>query len=415
MSDFIASIRAKLDTSEIPKDIEKIQDSKIVLKNITIDAKSVSKAIQDELSNAKFTLNISNITSQMRQQGSESGRQFANSFAKETAKIDFGIKTGDFEAKLNSITTRSQKLAGVTTQTKKNIDQLNAAFSKMKDESVSADKRVEAYKEFNQLLPVIRNQLSAVESAEREAAKQAKETAKATQDVAKANQTLTKSETLSNKIQTWMNANTEAAKKYGVQLQAIQEQLKGNKDPEMLRNLSLQFSKIQSEAKSAGLVVNSFANSLKNTALQVLGLTSSVAILNKGIQVLKEMVQNVRDVDTAMTELYRVTDLSASQYEQLYDKMAASAKNYGATLSDIINSTASWVRLGFDANTAASLSEISATYQHVTDLDESTAVKNLVTAYKGFQDSLLKQVGGNQVEAFRLITDVYDRLGGYCP
>lgn len=79
----------------------------------------------------------------------------------------------------------------------------------------------------------------------------------------------------------------------------------------------------------------------------------------------------------------RVTSLSASEYENLYDSMTQSAKKYGAQLDTMIKSTASWVQLGFDANTASKLAEVSTMYQHVTDLDEATAVKNLVTAYKG--------------------------------
>ena len=90
-----------------------------------------------------------------------------------------------------------------------------------------------------------------------------------------------------------------------------------------------------------------------------------------------------------MTELYRVTDLTSQQYDALYDNMIASAKEYGATLTDVISSTADWVRLGFDASTANRLTEITAMYQHISDLDNDTAVENLVTAYKGFQDELL--------------------------
>lgn len=716
MSEFIANIKARLNTSEIPKDIQKIESQQITLKNVTIDAKAISSAIQKELSSAKFSLNISNVTSQMRQQGAESGRQFTKALTSElntikikpegldglkTAfsklgydeksisaitkglqelnlvtgqiriknrnngffdlsikgvdglgrsvseivrfgqdvdgamtrvtttvqkfgstvsqmksmeKINLGIETGNFDFKLNDIIQKSQSLSSVSQVTKDNISKLNESFQIMTNGSADTDSRIKAYERFSQLLPIIEGQLGKVATAEKTANVEFKQTlqaasqqadqkqkaaqeaaatitksstlisniqtwinentvaaerfgaeivkitsqlqgnsdpalfnnlkrdfenikaqakeleldtvslkrvlsdinggttgvsklskdisdvetkfrslretinnlksvnpqlyatqelsdvakgldrvrqlerelgsgtltpaemskkyvelrdtlssvdrqisivktdvnglsqaerdqAKAAEEVAKANQTLTRSETLSNKIEAWMNANTEAAKRYGTQLQAIQQQLKNNQDPEVLKRMTLEFSKIQSEAKAAGLVVNNFASSLKNTALQVLGLTSAVAIFHRGISVLKEMVQNVKDVDKAMTELYRVTNLSSSQYEALYDKMTVSAKQYGATLSDVINSTASWVRLGFDANTAAQLSEISAMYQHVTDLDEATAVKNLVTAYKGFQESLLNQTGGNEVEAFSQIADVYDRLG----
>lgn len=518
MSEFIANIKARLNTSEIPNDIKKIENQQVTIKNVTIDAKAIADAIQKELNNAKFSLNINSITSQMRQQGTESGKQFVKALTselntiqirnngidefanflskdlkysqqsvnaitkdlkelnlvtgsiqtrikdngvvdfkikgtddlgrtvdvikrfgkevdstvttvqkfgrsaaelKQIEKLEFGIKTGDFETKFNTLIKKSRELSTVSQLTKDNISKLSTAFSTMNNANADIDTRIKAYREFQSLLPVVNRSLNQTASQEKEALRaieeKAKSSAQAAKDVATANQTLTRSETLSNKIEAWMNANTEAAKRYGTQLQAIQQQLKNNQDPEVLKRMTLEFSKIQSEAKAAGLVVNNFASSLKNTVLQVLGLTSAVAIFHRGVRVLKEMVQNVKDVDKAMTELYRVTNLSSSQYEALYDKMANSAKKYGATLSDIINSTASWVRLGFSADVASSLSEISAMYQHVTDLDETTAVKNLVTAYKGFQDSLLAQTGGNEVEAFVKISDIYDKLGMVLP
>ena len=314
----------------------------------------------------------------------------------KSAKTDSGI-----ESQITGITN------GLT-----RVKELQAELNSGK---LTPAQMVSKYSELQSTLSGVNNSISTLKPQIDGLAQSERESAKATEQAAKANQTLARSETLSNKIEAWMNANTEAAKRYGTQLQAIQQQLKNNQDPEVLKRMTLEFSKIQSEAKAAGLVVNNFASSLKNTALQVLGLTSAVAIFHRGVRVLKEMVQNVKDVDKAMTELYRVTNLSSSQYEVLYDKMANSAKKYGATLSDIINSTASWVRLGFSADKAAQLSEISAMYQHVTDLDEGTAVKNLVTAYKGFQDSLLSQTGGNEVEAFKTISDVYDRLGKILP
>ena len=89
----------------------------------------------------------------------------------------------------------------------------------------------------------------------------------------------------------------------------------------------------------------------------------------------------------------------------------SSAKQYGTTLDSIISSTASWVRLGFDANTANKLAEITTMYQHVTDLDNDTAVKNLVTAYKGYQDELLQISDGDSTKAVTKIADAYDKLG----
>lgn len=157
--------------------------------------------------------------------------------------------------------------------------------------------------------------------------------------------------------------------------------------------------------------VNKTTTAFSSLTKQVASYFSAYQMINYSIRAMKDMCQNVLDVDTAMTELYRITDLTSEQYDKLYSKMTSSAKEYGSSLAEIINSTADWVRLGFDSNNALRLSEITTMYQHVTDLDNTTAVDNLVTAYKGFQDQLLELTNNDEAAAIELIADIYDKLG----
>ena len=50
-------------------------------------------------------------------------------------------------------------------------------------------------------------------------------------------------------------------------------------------------------------------------------------------------------------------------------------------------------------------------YQHVTDLDNATAVENLVTAYKGYQDQLMNMFNGDSTKAIEYVADIFDKLG----
>ena len=129
----------------------------------------------------------------------------------------------------------------------------------------------------------------------------------------------------------------------------------------------------------------------------------------------KEAFNIIREIDTAMTELKRVTDLSDAQYTNLFQKATESAQEYGRTISNTINATADWVRLGFSSDNAVKIAGVSAMYQNVTDLDEDTAVDNLVTAYKGFEEQLLKANSNDQTASMTEIVDVYDKLGKTCP
>ena len=137
----------------------------------------------------------------------------------------------------------------------------------------------------------------------------------------------------------------------------------------------------------------------------------AASVIVTGIQTVKEGFQNVLDVDTKLTELYRVTDFTSSQYSDVYDTLTTSAQKYGATLTDLISQTADWSRAGFsDPDTAARLSEITSVYQHIADLDANTSMENLLTAYKGFEPQLKKQFGGDAAAAAEHIADVYNEI-----
>lgn len=58
------------------------------------------------------------------------------------------------------------------------------------------------------------------------------------------------------------------------------------------------------------------------------------------IRVMKQAVSAVKEVDAAMVELRKVTQLTEYEYSQFYDAAASSAKKIGSSLSDVINATA---------------------------------------------------------------------------
>lgn len=212
------------------------------------------------------------------------------------------------------------------------------------------------------------------------------------------------------KIDIWLKNNSAATKRFGGQLEALKAQIQ-SVDGVGLDNLKSQFNSITQQAELAGVATQTFGDRLSSQIGKLGTYSSAAAMFGTGVRAVKSMYQDVLSVDTAMTELYRVTNLTDKQYSNLYDNMVKSAKDYNAELSTIISSTASWVRLGFEENTANRLAEITAMYQHVTDLDEATAVENLVTAYKGYESQLLELTNGDSAKAVEMVADIFDKLG----
>lgn len=221
-------------------------------------------------------------------------------------------------------------------------------------------------------------------------------------------------QTLNSQIDVWLKKNSAAASQFGARLREIQQELL-TADGTKLTALKREFQEIKRQAELAGKATMTLGDKLKSKLGSLATYFSATMMISYAIRGIRSMYQNVLEVDTAMTELYRVTDLTGKQYSQLYDSMVAGAKKYNAALNDVVSATAEWVRFGFDANLSEQLAELTVMYQHVTDLDHKLATENLLTAYKGFQPSLDAQFDGDAAAAVEHILDVYDKLNNELP
>lgn len=122
-------------------------------------------------------------------------------------------------------------------------------------------------------------------------------------------------------------------------------------------------------------------------------------ILAKVTQYLRQIYTNVVDIDTALTNLKIVTQENEKAMEKYSKTVAASAKRIGASISDLINSTTTYARLGFSLDDAAKFAELTTAYSKVADVTVDEATKNitaLVKAYNvssdGLEDALDKMM-----------------------
>lgn len=192
--------------------------------------------------------------------------------------------------------------------------------------------------------------------------------------------------TASNKTMTWLNNNTKAAKEYGQVLRELSDRQKVAISREELNGYNKQFKSIVSEAEKQGMVGNSFMVELKRGFGQIGQFVGVYGVLQRGVDVAKQMAQAVLDVNTAMTELRKVSNASDVQLNTYFDEATESAKKYGATISDVINSAADWSRLGYSLDDSKRLSDITTLYQRVGDnMTQETASKSLVSTLQGFK------------------------------
>lgn len=308
----------------------------------------------------------------------------------------------DVDSKYNKINNPSEDLT-------KAYNAYKNAKKNLFDTENFAD-NVVAVNQYNAALETVKNQLSIVANKERDAATAAKAEASAQKEAAAAMQLRSKANNLSMSMDAWLKRNSAAAKTFGGQIRSLQAELKSC-DATRFSGIQSEFKTITTQAEIIGKTGLSMGDRLKMQFTKLSSYFGAASVIMTGIQAVKEGFQNVLDVDTKLTELYRVTDFTSSQYSDVYDTLTTSAQKYGATLTDLISQTADWSRAGFsDPDTAARLSEITSVYQHIADLDAKTSMENLLTAYKGFEPQLKKQFGGDAAAAAEHIADVYNEI-----
>lgn len=69
-------------------------------------------------------------------------------------------------------------------------------------------------------------------------------------------------------------------------------------------------------------------------------------MIYRAIAWVREGITAIKDIDTALTELKKVTDATEESYEKFLDTAAKTADKVGSTIKDVVSSTADWARLG---------------------------------------------------------------------
>lgn len=126
--------------------------------------------------------------------------------------------------------------------------------------------------------------------------------------------------------------------------------------------------------------------------------------INELRQGLQQVYQNVVDIDSAMTELKKVTDETSARYSQFIENAGTRAKTLGTSLTNVINSTADFARLGFNIDDAEKVSDAALMLKNVGDgissIDDASSM--VISSMQAF---------GVQAEDVMKIVNEYNTAG----
>jgi len=189
---------------------------------------------------------------------------------------------------------------------------------------------------------------------------------------------------LAQRINTYIATNSNATKIYGENLRTLASQAQNATSAMDVSRTSRQFQMLTSQIKAAGMAGDDLFTRIVNMGKKFVQWYGVSQIFMRAISLIRQAVTNVKDLDSAMVSLKKVTDESSTAYNRFFENAAKSAKDLSVKMTDLIEQTAEWAKLGKSLQSSETLSKASAIYQIVGEVDSKTAVKDLIAAQKAF-------------------------------
>lgn len=215
--------------------------------------------------------------------------------------------------------------------------------------------------------------------------------------------------------------DVEALEKYKQQLNELG--VASKKPKSQMKDMAMGISEVESAARLSGSSVESFSSKMLGMTKQVAafaGISLSIAGVARAV---KGGVQSVTSLDTSLTELNKVANLSTNELSQFTDEAYAAGKEIGRTGQEVIDATAEFKRAGYTIGESFGLSDDSLLLTNVGDginnVEEATS--SLIAILKGFKMEAtesshavdaLNEVSNNYAVDAKNLTDVLERTAG---
>ena len=208
---------------------------------------------------------------------------------------------------------------------------------------------------------------------------------------------------LTQRIKAYRQANSKSEKMFGSQYDSMLSQLANpNIDLNAYNAINKQFQTMRQEINATNAAGKTLWQTLKEKAGKFVGWMSLTGIISSIWREMQQMVTNVIELDSAMTNLKKVTDETDATYSRFLKNASQQAKELHSTVTDLIEQTSQWAKLGYNLEQANKLAEASMIYANVGEVDNEQAVTNIVSAVKAFDIA---------VDDIMSIPDVYNKLG----
>ena len=207
-----------------------------------------------------------------------------------------------------------------------------------------------------------------------------------------------------NKIHKLLNENSKMSAEAKAKIKAYYAEIESGNPSLSLDKIHGEILKIYNAEVEAGRAGRTLWDTLKNSgfhqiAAQMAGMVGVYDVINLG----KEGLSVVRELNTALTEMRKVSDESLQSLKNYQNTTFDTADAVGTTAKQIQNSTADWMRLGESMNQAAESAKDANVLLNVSEfegIDEATeSLVSMSQAYKNLDKmdiiDVLNNIGNN--------------------
>ena len=159
---------------------------------------------------------------------------------------------------------------------------------------------------------------------------------------------------------------------------------KGGLTKEQVKELNTKFLETKATLKVTQKETDTLGNKIKEAfSSRVIQRIAQMLLLTL-LRALKQVYDNVKKIDAAMTELRIITGVTSREMDAAAKSIAKSAKEIGASVVDLTKSTSIYARLGFGLKDAQILAKETTMYANISGVNVNEATTNITGILKAY-------------------------------
>lgn len=338
----------------------KAQDGLMQIGDVTI-IKTATKA-QEEFNAAQEKA----LQQEQKRQAKQQEKQ-----GNKNDKILGNVDNNTYSTQINDLTTKYKQYGLAVDEVEYKVKELRTALQTMSNADTSIEDRINAEKQFNQILKENKNELKVYSQNQRGIATEYSRLS------------------LANSMEAFLQKNTKVTADVRAEINSYITALR-NLDAEMTivaRNeMNSSFQQAENRMRSLHKLGYALSDQIKQAAGSFTQWLSVSSLVMAGVNEIRKIPEAVKTVDSAMIELHKVSNASAQEVNNYFKTASENAKDLGTSISDVINATADWSRMGYSLQDSEELAKVATLYKNVGDnIDIDTATQSLISTLKGFK------------------------------